>query len=83
MQKSNSYFANISPSIAKAESKHKNVTQKRLVLKEAAQKHIETLKKMEIDTPDTFNWQPEKALPTVLEIKKVIEGAIDIRKNVL
>lgn len=83
LQKSNSYFVNISPSIAKAESKHKNVTQKRLVLKEAAQKHIEILKKMEIDAPDTFNWQPEKVLPTILEIKKVIEGAIDIRKNVL
>ena len=83
LQKSNPYFTNISSSIAKAESKHKNVTQKRLVLKEAAQKHIETLKKMEIDTPDVFNWQPEKVLPTTLYLKKAILNSVLVREKSL
>lgn len=83
LQKSDSYFSNILPNLMGAKNNNKNIAQKRLVLKDALLKHIETLDRMEIDTPDIFNWQPEKTLPTTLEIKKAIEGAIAIRRNVL
>ena len=36
-------------------------------------KIIETLEGMEINTPDAFNWQPEKTLSTMLDIKDAIE----------
>lgn len=81
LQKSNSYFLNIMPNLVSAEKKNKNILQKKTILNEASQKHIEILKKMEINTPDTFNWQPEKALPTMLDIKGTIENSINVRND--
>lgn len=81
LEKSDSYFMNILPNLVRAEQNGKNTFQKGVILKKAAQKHIETLQKMEIDTPDTFNWQPEKVLPTMLDIKGAIENSINVRKN--
>lgn len=83
LRKSDQYFINILPNLVRAEKNGKNTLQKRVILKEVAQKHIETLKKMQIDNPDTFNWQPEKVLPTMLDIKGAIENSINVRKNYL
>src|SRR3989344_4129326 len=82
LKKSDFYFPNILFSLAKAKNNNKDISQKKIILKQAMLKHIETLERMEVDTPDTFNWQPEKALPTTLDIKTTIERAINIRKNV-
>jgi len=79
--KSNYYFRKSLPSLKKAEKEGKSISQKRLVLKEAAQKHVETLEEMQIGSPEIFNWQPEKASPTMLNIKGTIENAINVRKN--
>lgn len=83
LQKSDLYFANILPIIAKAESNNKNVTQKKLILKGAWQKHVEILEKIEMETPDTFIWQPEKALPTTLYLKKTILNSVFVREKSL
>ena len=81
LKKSDSYFVNIMPSLARAERNGKNTLKKKTVLREASQKHIEVLEKTEQETPDVFNWQPEKALSTNLYLKKDIEKAINIRSN--
>lgn len=81
LRKSDQYFINILPNLIRAEKNGKNTLQKKVILKESARKHIETLGKMGIDTPDTFNWQPEKALPTMLDIRGTIGNSINVRKN--
>ena len=81
LKKSDFYFSNIRPNLIKAEKDNKDIVQKKSVLKEAARKHIEILIEMEIDTPDIFNWEPEKVLSTDLYLKRDIENAINIRKN--
>ena len=81
LKKSDQYFIDILPNLIRAEKNGKNTLQKRIILKEAARKHIETLNKMQIDSPDVFNWQPEKALPTTLGIKGAIEYSINVRKK--
>ena len=81
LEKSDQYFVNILPNLSSAEKNGKNIFQKKAVLKEASQKHIEILKGMEVNAPDVFNWQPEKALPTTLGIKGAIEYSINVRKK--
>jgi len=83
LQESDFYFSNILPSLMKAEKNNKNIVQKNLVLKQAAGKHIETLEKMELNTPAIFIWQPEKALPTTLYLKKAIISSALLRKKSL
>ena len=83
LQKSDFYFSKTLPSLIKAEKNNKNIVQKRSLLREAGQKHIETLEKIQTDTPDIFNWQPERALPTILNIKESVNSSINIRKNAL
>ena len=83
LQKSDQYFVNILPNLQRAEKNGKDTFQKRIILKEASEKHIEILSKMQINSPDVFNWQPEKSLPTVINIKKTIENSINLRKNYL
>lgn len=81
LQKSDLHFAKIISSLAKANHKKKDIFNKKTILSKAAQKHIEVLEKTELETPDIFTWQPEKALPTNLYLKKDIEKAINIRRN--
>ncbi len=83
LQKSDFYFSNILPNLIKAEKNNKDIVQKNLVLKQAAGKHIETLEKMELNTPAIFIWQPEKALPTTLYLKKAIISSALLRKKSL
>lgn len=83
LRKSDFYFSNILPSLIRAEGNKKDISQKKIVLIDAALKHIETLEKMEVETPDTFNWEPEKSLPTVLHLKEDIAKSVLLRKNIL
>lgn len=83
LEKSDRYFINILPNLTKAEKNSKNTFQKRIILKEAARKHIEALNRMRIDNPDVFNWQPEKALPTMLDIKGAIGRSVNVREDAL
>ena len=81
LRKSDEHFAKISAYLEQANRKNKNISNKKTVLKEAALKHIEVLEKMDTETPDVFNWEPEKVAPTSLYLKRDIESAIKIRKN--
>lgn len=83
LKKSDLYFLNIKQSLLKAEKENKNITNKRFILKEASQKHVEILEKIEMETPDTFIWQPEKVLPITVHVKKAIGESVNIRKNSL
>jgi hypothetical protein len=83
LKKSDQYFPNSLLSLNKAKNNGKNISQKMEILREAVLKHVETLEKMETNVPGIFNWKPEKAQSTVLNIKDTIEKAINIRKNVL
>ncbi len=81
LQRSDYYFVNVLPNLIKAERDKKNILQKRMMLKQAAQKHIEILEKLQMDNPDIFNWQPERTSSTLLDIKGKIISSINIRKN--
>lgn len=83
LRKSDFYFPKILLSLIKAEKNNKNITQKRIILKKAALKHTETLQRMITDTPNTFNWQPEKSLPTILNLKKALNNSVILRKDSL
>lgn len=81
LKTSDLYFTQILPSLEKASHKKKDISYKINILREAALKHIETLQMIDMETPDIFNWQPEKAMSTNLYLKKDIETAINIRKD--
>lgn len=81
LQKSDFYFVNIMPNLVRAEKNGKNTLRKKAVFSEASQKHIEVLEKMELETPDTFVWRPEKELPTSLTIQKAILNSILLREK--
>lgn len=83
LEKSNYYFKDILPSLKKVEREGKSISQKRLILKEAALKHIEYLKRIDLDTPDIFIWEPEKSSSMTLFLKKTIAKSIKTRENSL
>lgn len=83
LKKSDSYFSKIKQSLSVAEKKNKDVVNKRLILKEAALKHMEYLEKIDLDTPDIFIWEPEKSSSTTLLLKEAFVDAINIRKDSL
>lgn len=81
LKKSDLYLVSIMPNLARAEKNGKNALKKKAAFNEALQKHIEVLEKMELETPDTFIWHPEKDLPTTLNIQKAILNSILLREN--
>lgn len=81
--KSDDYFMKTLPNLNNAKSEGKNVSQYRLLLSSAAEKHIEVLQVLEKEVPDIFNWQPEKSASSVLNLKSAIEQSIKIRQNFL
>ncbi len=81
LEKSSSYFNQTLPSLRKSEAEGKSVSQKRIILSEAALKHIEYLEEIDFDTPDVFIWEPEKSSPISLPLKKILINAINIRKD--
>lgn len=81
LQKSDLYFKKILPNIVNAAKNGKNTSQKRVILKEAAGKHIETLNKIRKDVPEVFIWQPEKSIPTTLNLGAILDESIRIRER--
>ena len=81
LKKSDSYFVNILPNLVRAEKNGKNTLQKKAVLNEASQKHIEILREMKNRTPSTFIWEPEKASPTSLDLKKAFNESVHLREK--
>lgn len=83
LQQSDFYFINTLPYLRKAEIESKNITNNKLILQSAAEKHIEVLKKLEKEVPDKFIWQPERSAASVLNLKLQIESSIVIREKYL
>jgi len=83
LKKSDFYFNNVKPSLVKAQAENKNITEIKELLKSAALKHIEILKKILGQVPESFAWRPEKSTSTFLYLKKAIEESIVLRNKVL
>ncbi len=82
LKKSDFYFGNIQPHLLMSKNEGRDITEKEKILKSAVQKHREVLNNIRSKVPNTFKWEPEKDLPTVLYLHKSIEEAISIRDNI-
>lgn len=80
---SDAYFKNASISLKKAKDEGKDTIEKHEILISASQKHIEVLQVIQKSTPDNFIWQPEKSDSTFLDLKKIIDESIAIRKKAI
>lgn len=80
LKKSDNYFAGIMPVLKKAKVNGKSIKEKENILRQASLKHIETLMKIQEDSPTTFEWKPERALSTKLEIRRAILKSLSIRQ---
>ena len=78
---SDRYFIKIKPALKSASKNGKNISAKQNLLKAAAGKHIEELKKIKNAVPESFEWAPEKDKPTNLELWKSIDRAINVREK--
>lgn len=81
LEKSNGYFNKIYPFLLNAEKNGKSILEKKKLLKEAGEEHVEVLKKLLSETPFEFTWVPEKEKSTHLNIHQLINKSIRIRKN--
>ena len=83
LQKSDIYFKKIEPNLLSAKSNGKNTVDKEKLLKEAAGKHIEELRKLKIALPPTFEWKPEKQQSKTLNLLEAFGSSIRIRQETL
>lgn len=83
LEKSDVYFSETKPYLLRARKEGKNISKNMSFIKDAALKHIEVLKKLELQVPKTFVWRPEKSLPSTLDLKESIRRSILIRSKSL
>lgn len=83
LQKSDQYFLKTLPDLNMARIHGKDISENRLILNQAALKHIETLSQMGTSVPASFLWQPEKVGSTNLNLKDAINSSIKLRTNYL
>ncbi|OGH16060.1 MAG: hypothetical protein A3C30_00610 [Candidatus Levybacteria bacterium RIFCSPHIGHO2_02_FULL_40_18] len=83
LQKSDKYLKKIEPAILSAKKNGKNTTDKKKLLKEAAEKHIEELLKLKQNLPQTFKWRPEKQQGRTLNLSEAFENSIRVRQEAL
>ncbi len=81
LKKSDTYFQQTKPFLLNAQKGRENISEKRNLLHQAAEKHIETLEKIKSEVPPTILWQPEKSLSTKLNLLESINQAELIRKQ--
>jgi len=81
--KSNQYFEKIYPYLLSAKVEGKNISEKHKIFRQEGLKHIEELNKLRKSTPEEFLWTPEKAKPTHLNIRSLIDASENIRKKYL
>lgn len=82
LKKSDSYFLKITPGLISASNNGKVVSEKQNVLDNASLKHIEVLEKLKTELPSRFDWNPEKGQAKTIDIEKLIEESIKVRKAV-
>lgn len=83
LRKSNVHFLKLKPFLKAAEKDGKRIEEKRKILNMAALKHIETLNSFSLTLPKTFEWKPEKEVPTVIHFEQLIDTSIEVRKKAL
>ena len=83
LKKSDKYFVNIKGTLEQALKNGKNVQEREKILLEAALKHVETLVKIKEDTPENFEWRPEKGIPTSIPLGTIISKSKQLRLNSL
>src|SRR3989344_40317 len=81
--KSNQYFEKIYPYLVFAKKEGKDISEKQKIFRQASLKHLEELNKLKNSTPEEFLWTPEKAKPTRLNIRSLIDTSENIRKKYL
>jgi hypothetical protein len=81
LQKSNNYFSNTKQYLLSARNHKKDIVGKQLILKEASLKHLEELNALRNIVPKEFNWTLEKAKARQLDIRKLIDDSIRLRRN--
>ena len=83
LEKSNNYFLKLPSDLKKAQGSGKNIIEKENIFYEASRKHVEILKSLKIETPESFVWRPEKGSQSNLAIHKLIDISIKLRQSVL
>jgi hypothetical protein len=81
LERSNGYFQKIHGFLALAEQEGKDVTGWRKNASDSAQAHQVVLKNLITQTPEFFDWQPEKDTATALSIHKALKAAIQLRQE--
>src|SRR3989344_5160596 len=81
--KSNQYFEKIYPYLVSAKKEGKDISEKQEIFRQESLKHLEELIKLKNSTPKEFLWTPEKAKPTRLNIRSLIDTSENIRKKYL
>ena len=81
--KSNQYFEKIYPYLLSAKKEGKDISEKQEIFRQESLKHLEELNKLKNSTPEEFLWTPEKAKPTRLNIRSLIDASENIRKKYL
>lgn len=82
LQKSNDYFSKAPYFLMLAKKEGKTINDKKDMLRSASEKHQEVLNILEEELPDVYTWTPEKEKASELQIKKAIEKAIEVRKQI-
>lgn len=83
LQKSNQYFFKTKLYLIKAQREGKDISENNNILSDASLKHAEVLTDLSVRLPESFIWTPEKAKPTNLNLKNIIEESIEIRERYL
>lgn len=72
LKKSDNFFRQINPDLLNAKKHGKNINDKKILLHQAALKHIEILEKIKGEVPSEFTWLPEKGNETHLDLLQKI-----------
>lgn len=80
LEKSDFYFSKETYFLTSAAKENKNINNKRKLLAQESDKHIEVLEEIRKRIPEKFTWQPEKSPSAQLNIHIVIDNSIKIRK---
>ena len=80
LESSNQHFQKAVYYLERAEKEGKDISQKMINLKAAAEKHKEVLETLKKELPEEFLWQPEKKEATELNLESALEEAIKIRE---
>lgn len=83
LRKSDNFFRKVPNFLDSAKKGNKNIVSYRNLLKQAALKHDEVLRKTKEELPESVNWKPEKEKPEVLMLHKELDVSISLREKYL